>query len=230
MFKWVSVTFEERSVWLRFAELSDRPISLVCRALVTARNKRRTRQSTLPRRKNSEFTAFHGGKDVCSHPSTRGWRLPSERILSCQLYVRRIYTPPAPLAGRGGALKLVRGDAAFLIMSLYLPPSPERNNSVRRFGSGRVGFWTRHRRASYPCFCWMPAVTYPRIHGQNRSVSTAAKKNPHSVAIVWENSCGTTICKRRKHTFQWGATLFGPLTNTQIDFACLPATVHVHSC
>ena len=38
--------------------------------------------------------------------------------------VRRIYTPPAPLAGRGGALKLVRGDAAFLIMSLYLPPSP----------------------------------------------------------------------------------------------------------
>ena len=72
MFKWVSVTFEERSVWLRFAELSDRPISLVCRALVTARNKRRTRQSTLPRRKNSEFTAFRGGKDVCSHPSTRG--------------------------------------------------------------------------------------------------------------------------------------------------------------
>ena len=37
--------------------------------------------------------------------------------------VRRIYTPFAPLAGRGG-LKLVRGDAAFSIMSLYLPPFP----------------------------------------------------------------------------------------------------------
>ena len=38
--------------------------------------------------------------------------------------VRRIYTPLAPLAGGGGALKLVRGTAAFLIMNPYLPPSP----------------------------------------------------------------------------------------------------------
>ena len=30
--------------------------------------------------------------------------------------------------------------------------------------------------------------------------------------------------------FPVGATFFGPLTNTQIHFACLPATVHVHRC
>ena len=63
--------FSKRSVWLRFAELSDRPISLVCRVPVTAPNQRRTHQFTLPRRINSEFTAFRGGKDLCSHPSTR---------------------------------------------------------------------------------------------------------------------------------------------------------------
>ena len=78
----------------------------------------------------------------------------------------------------------------------------ERNNSVRRFGSVRIGFWTRHRRASYPCFCWMPTVTSSKILGESRSVSTAAKK-PHATASVWENSCGTTICKRRTHTSQW---------------------------
>ena len=30
--------------------------------------------------------------------------------------------------------------------------------------------------------------------------------------------------------FPVGATFFGPFSNTQIDFACLPATVHVHRC
>ena len=100
---------------------------------------------------------------------------------------------------------------------------------MRRFGSGRVGFWTRHRRASHPCFCWMPTVTSPTIHGQSRSVSTAAKET-HSTVSVWENSCGTTICKRRTHTSQVGATFFGPFVNTQIDFACLPAALHAHRC
>ena len=33
-----------------------------------------------------------------------------------------------------------------------------------------------------------------------------------------------------KTFFPAGATFFGPFTNTQIDFACLPATVHVHRC
>ena len=55
--------------------------------------------------------------------------------------VRRIYSPPAPLVGRGGALKMVRGDAAFLIMSLYLPPSPSnlRENQL----SEKIWKWAR---------------------------------------------------------------------------------------
>ena len=35
---------------------------------------------------------------------------------------------------------------------------------------------------------------------------------------------------RQTHTFPVGATFFGPFSNTQIDFACLPAAVHVHRC
>ena len=89
-----------------------------------------------------------------------------------------------------------------------------RNNSAKRFGSGRVGFWTRHRRASYPCFCWMPTVTSPKTHGLSRSVSPAAKKDPLSTASAWEKICGTTICKRVNTYFPVGATFFGPFTNT----------------
>ena len=62
---------EGRDVWLRFAELSDRPTSLVYRVPVTAPNLWRTHQFTLPGRINSQFTAFRGGKDLCFHPSTR---------------------------------------------------------------------------------------------------------------------------------------------------------------
>ena len=113
----------ERGVWLRFAELPDRPISLVCRALVTARSQRRTRQSTLLRRDNSEFAAFRGGQDLFSHPSTREWRSPYERTLPASQ--REVHLHAICVAGgTRGALKLVRGDAASLIMSLYLPPSP----------------------------------------------------------------------------------------------------------
>ena len=55
--------------------------------------------------------------------------------------VRRTHTPPALLAGRGGALKLVRGDAAFLIMSLYLPPSP--SNLREKQLSEKIWKWAR---------------------------------------------------------------------------------------
>ena len=33
-----------------------------------------------------------------------------------------------------------------------------------------------------------------------------------------------------EHILPVGTTFFGSFTNTQIDFACLPAAVHVHSC
>ena len=67
----------------------------------------------------------------------------------------------------------------------------------------------RHLRVSCLCFCWMPTITSPKLHGQSRSVSTAAKK-PHSTASAWENFCGTTICKRRTHTFQWKRLFLDP--------------------
>ena len=59
-----------------------------------------------PWRQRSLFPSKHSGPAIAIRENTF---LPAD--------VRRIYTPPAPLAGRGGALKLVRGDAAFLIMS-----------------------------------------------------------------------------------------------------------------
>ena len=178
--------FEERSVWLRFAELSDRPISLVYRVPVTAPNQSRTHKFTLPRRKNSEYTAFRGGKELCSHPSTRGQRLPSRENTILPANVRRIYTPPAPLAGRGGALKLVRGDAAFLIMSLYLQPSP--SNLQEKQLSEKIWTWARRVLDE------TTSRVVPVLLQQQKT---------HSTASAWENSCGTTICKRRTHTSQW---------------------------
>ena len=48
----------------------------------------------------------------------------------------------------------------------------------------------------------MPTVTFPKLCGQSRSLSTASKK-PHSTASAWENCCGTTICRRRTLFFPW---------------------------
>ena len=78
----------------------------------------------------------------------------------------------------------------------------ERNNLVRRFGNGRAGFWMKHLCMSCLCFCWMPTVTSSKLHGQSRSVSTAAKKL-HSMVSVWENSCEIITWGRRTLTFLW---------------------------
>ena len=59
-----------------------------------------------PWRQGSLFPSKHSGVAIAMRENTF---LPAN--------VRRMNSPPAPLAGRGGALKLVRGDAAFLIMS-----------------------------------------------------------------------------------------------------------------
>ena len=53
----------------------------------------------------------------------------------------------------------------------------------------------RHLRGSCLCFCWMPSVTSPKLHGQSRSVSAAAKKL-HSMVSAWENSCEIITCGR----------------------------------
>ena len=81
-------------------------------------------------RQGSLFPSKHSGVAVAIRENTF---LPAN--------VRRIYTPPAPLAGRGGALKLVRGDAAFLIMSQNLPPSP--SNLREKELSEKIWKWAR---------------------------------------------------------------------------------------
>ena len=99
MFKWVSVTFNVQT--LRREGRLVEPISLVCRALVTARNQRNTNQSTLPRRKiqslplSVEATIFVPIQSL-------GVAMAIRENTFLPVDVRRIYTPPAPLAGRGG--------------------------------------------------------------------------------------------------------------------------------
>ena len=140
--------------------------------------------------------------------------------------VRRIHTPPAWLARRGRALKLVRGDQAFLIMSLYLPPSPSnlREKQLWKWAR-RVLDETPSRRTRAFAGCQGSHLS-KYMAKADREVQQQKKKT-HSTASVWENSCRTTICKRRTHTSQWERLSF---TNTQIDFACLPAAIHVHRC
>ena len=116
--------------------------------------------------------------------------------------VRRI---TAPLAGRGGVLKLVRGDAAFLIMSLYLPPSP--SNLREKQLSEKIWMWAR--RFLDETLSRVVPVLLLDANGHTSQTTWPDKirkyssKKPHSTVSAWENFCGTTICKRRTHTFQW---------------------------
>ena len=59
--------------------------------------------------------------------------------------VRRIHTPPAPLGRTRRGTEAGPGRRG-------PHRTYERNKSVRRFGSGRVGFWTKHRHASCQSF------------------------------------------------------------------------------
>ena len=81
------------------------------------------------------------------------------------------------------------------IMSLYLPPSP--SNLRDKQLSEKIWKWARWvpdetPSGTLPCFCWMPTVTSPKLHGQTRSERTAAKKT-HSTASAWENFCEITL-------------------------------------
>ena len=148
-----------------------------------------------PWRQGSLFPSKHSGVAIAIRENTF---LPAN--------VRRIYTPPAPLAGRGGALTLVRGDAAFLIMSLYLPPSPS-NLREKQLGEN-MWKWARKVLDETPSRVvpvlvrWTPMVTSPKLHGQSRLASTATKKL-HSTASAWENFCEIITCRRRTLTFPW---------------------------
>ena len=142
-----------------------------------------------PRRQGSLFPSKHSGVAIAIRENTF---LPAN--------VRRIYTPPAPLAGRGGALKLVRGDAAFLIMSLFLPPSP--SNLREKQLSEKIWKWARRVLDETPSRVvpvllldangHISQTTWPEQIGKYSS-----KKTPHSTVSAWETCCGTTICRRR---------------------------------
>ena len=59
----------------------------------------------------------------------------------------------------------------------------------------------------------------------------SSKKTLHSTVSDWEYCCGRDHHLKAANTFlPVGATFFGPFSNTQIDFACLPTAVHVHRC
>ena len=114
-----------------------------------------------PWRHGSLFPSKHSGVAIAIRENT---------FLSAN--VRRIYTPPAPVAGRGGALKLVRGDAAFFDhepVPAAVPIESARETTQRE---DMEVFWTKHRRAS----------CQPKLHGQSRPVSTAPRR-PHSVCL-----------------------------------------------
>ena len=209
MSRWVSVTFNVQTL-RREVRLLE-----ICRAFRSAHfiGLQSTSDRTEPEEDSPVFTTKAYKFRVYRFPWRQGSLFPSKHSgirdnTFLPANVRRIYTPPAQLAGRGGALKLVRGDAAFLIMSLYLPPSPSnlRENSAQKIGSGRARFWMSHLRVSCLCFCWTPMVTSPKLHGQSRLVSTAANKL-HSTASAWENFCEIITCRRRTLTFPWSPTL-----------------------
>ena len=181
---------------------------------------RRTHLFTLPGQTKSEFTDFRGVATAIRENTF----LPAN--------VRRIYTPLAPLAGRGGALKLVRGDAAFLIMSLYLPPSP--SNLREKQLSEKIWKWARRVLDETPSrvvpVLWQDAnghisqTPWPEQIGKYSSKKT-----------TFNGQCLGELLRdhhlRAANTyFPVEAIFFGPFSNTQIDFACLPAAVHFHRC
>ena len=146
MFKWVSVTFNVQTL-RREGRLVE-----ICRALRSAHfiGLQSTSDRTEPEEDSPVYTTRTYKFRVYRFPWRQGSLLPSKHSevaivirenTFLPVNVRRIYTPPAPLAGRGGALKLVRGDAAFLIMSLYLPPSP--SNLREEQLSEKIRKWTR---------------------------------------------------------------------------------------
>ena len=78
-------------------------------------------------------------RDLCFHPSTAGSDCHLREYLPASQ--RQTHLHATCTAGRGGALKLVRGDAAFLIMSFFLPPSP--SNLREKQLSEKIWKWAR---------------------------------------------------------------------------------------
>ena len=115
--------FGEREDKPRSVELCGPPTSLVCKAQETVQTQKVTRQSTLLRQKIQSLPlSMETGVRFSIQAVGSGACLAREYFPACQreTHLRALVS----LAGRPGALKLVRGDAASLIMSPFLLPSP----------------------------------------------------------------------------------------------------------
>ena len=139
MFKWVSVTFNVQTL------RREERLLEICRAFRSVHfiGLQSTSDRTEPEENSPVYTTTADKFRVYRFPWRQGSLFPSKHsgvaidirentFLSAN--VRCIYTPPAPLAGRGG-------DAAFLIMSLYLPPSP--SNLREKQLSEKIWKWAR---------------------------------------------------------------------------------------
>ena len=102
---------------------------------------------------------------------------------------------------------------------------------MRRFGSGRAGFWMRHLRVSCLCFCWMPTVTSLKLHGQSRSVSTAAKKNNYIQWSVLGRTLARSSLEGGEHLLSCGSDFLWTLLQHS-DRLCVSSCqlFHVHRC
>ena len=116
MFKWVSVTFNVQTLRREGRQVE------ICRAFRSARfiGLQSTSDRTEPEEDSLVCTAKADNFRVYRFPWRQGSLFPSKHSgvaialrenTFVPVNVRDIYSPPAPLAGRGGALKLVRGDA-----------------------------------------------------------------------------------------------------------------------
>ena len=103
--------------------------------------------------------------------------------------------------------------------------------SARRFGSGRVGFWTKTPSRVVPVLLLDANGHISQTAWSEQADKYSSKKTLHSTVSDWEYCCGRDHHLKAANTFlPVGATFFGPFSNTQIDFACLPTAVHVHRC
>ena len=173
---------------------------MVYRVPAIALNWERIHPCTPPRQTNSEFTIFRGDRALYSRPSTRGVAIAIRVNTFLPANVRRIYSPPSQLAGRGGALKLVRGDAA-----LYLLPSP--SNLPEKQLSEKFWKWARMILDETPSRI-VPVLLLDANGHISRTpcsdqVGKYSSKKLLSMASAWENCCEIIICRRRTLTFLW---------------------------
>ena len=87
----------------------------------------------------------------------------------------------------------------------------------------------RHLHVLCPCFCWMPTVTSPQTTWPE-PIGKYSNKKPTFHGQCLGEPLRDHHLRAANTYFLVGATFFGPFSNTQIDFACLPAAVHVHRC